>query len=174
MSFSRMSQSNKEPNVHDEIEFMPLTPAGFAGGDGADLRRLHDVPVELAVEIGRTRMTIGQTLELRPGSVVSLNRLAGGPVALLINAKPIARGEVVVIDEEFGLRVTDVVSTGRSIEDEADTAETAAAQAEADLIASITGSEEPATLADPFADASVDDLPIGGLPEPGVVEPELG
>jgi flagellar motor switch/type III secretory pathway protein FliN len=43
--------------VHDEIEFMPLHPAGTAGGDGADLRRLHDVPVELAVEIGRTRMT---------------------------------------------------------------------------------------------------------------------
>src|SRR4051812_35259794 len=156
---------------------MPLEPAGGVGSDGADLRRLYDVPVELAVEIGRTRMTIGQTLELRPGSVVSLNRLAGEPVDLLINGKPIARGEVVVIDEEFGLRVTDVVSTGRSIEDEADTAETAAAQAEADLIASIAGSEEPAPLPDPlpgpFADASIDDLPIGGLPEPGVVEPEL-
>jgi flagellar motor switch protein FliN/FliY len=159
--------------VHDEIEFQPLQPASVAGGDGADLRRLHDVPVELAVEIGRTRMTIGQTLELRPGSVVSLNRLAGEPVDLLINGKPIARGEVVVIDEEFGLRVTDVVSTGRSIEDEAETAEAAAARAEADLLASMAGAEEPAPLPDPFADASVDDLPIGGLPEPGVVDPEL-
>jgi len=156
--------------VHDEIEFMPLQPAGTAGGDGADLRRLHDVPVELAVEIGRTRMTIGQTLELRPGSVVSLNRLAGEPVDLLINGKPIARGEVVVIDEEFGLRVTDVVSSGRSIEDEAETAEAVAAQAEADLIASMAGSEQPEPLPDPFADASVDDLPMGGLPTPGVVE----
>ena len=63
--------------MHDEIEFMPLQPASAAGGDGADLRRLHNVPVELSVEIGRTRMTIGQTLDLRPGSVVSLNRLAG-------------------------------------------------------------------------------------------------
>jgi flagellar motor switch protein FliN len=160
--------------VHDEIEFMPLQPAGGAAGDGADLRRLHDVPVELAVEIGRTRMTIGQTLELRPGSVVSLNRLAGEPVDLLINGKPIARGEVVVIDEEFGLRVTDVVSTGRSLEDEAETAEAAAAQAEADLLASIAPDEAPQPLPDPFADASVDDLPIGGLPEPGVVQPEPG
>jgi flagellar motor switch protein FliN len=160
--------------VHDEIEFMPLEPAAGAGEDGADLRRLHDVPVELAVEIGRTRMTIGQTLELRPGSVVSLNRLAGEPVDLLINGKPIARGEVVVIDEEFGLRVTDVVSTGRSIEDEAETAEAVAAQAEADLLASMTAAEEPQPLPDPFADASVDDLPIGGLPEPGVVEPSPG
>src|ERR1700704_3836521 len=113
---------------------MPLQPTNGLGGDGADLRRLHDVPVELAVEIGRTRMTIGQTLDLRPGSVVSLNRLAGEPVDLLINGKPIARGEVVVIDEEFGLRVTDVVSTGRSLEDEvAESAEAAAARAEADL-----------------------------------------
>ena len=55
-------------------------------------------------------MTIGQTLDLRPGSVVSLNRLAGEPVDLLINGKPIARGEVVVIDEEFGLRVTEVLA----------------------------------------------------------------
>jgi flagellar motor switch protein FliN/FliY len=160
--------------VHDEIEFMPLQPAGGAAGDGADLRRLHDVPVELAVEIGRTRMTIGQTLELRPGSVVSLNRLAGEPVDLLINGKPIARGEVVVIDEEFGLRVTDVVSTGRSLEDEAETAEAVAARAEADLLASMAPAEEPQPLPDPFADASVDDLPIGGLPEPGVVQPDIG
>jgi flagellar motor switch protein FliN/FliY len=159
--------------VHDEIEFMPLQPAGIAGGEGADLRRLHDVPVELAVEIGRTRMTIGQTLELRPGSVVSLNRLAGEPVDLLINGKPIARGEVVVIDEEFGLRVTDVVSASRgTIEDEAEAADiAAAAQAEADLLAHIGAAADP--LADPFshgdslADASVDDLPMGGLPTPG-------
>ena len=160
--------------MHDEIEFMPLQPAGGAVGNGADLRRLHDVPVELAVEIGRTRMTIGQTLELRPGSVVSLNRLAGEPVDLLINGKPIARGEVVVIDEEFGLRVTDVVSTGRSLEDEAETAEEAAAQAEAELMASMASAEEPQPLPDPFADASVDDLPLGGLPEPGVVQPDIG
>jgi flagellar motor switch protein FliN/FliY len=158
--------------VHDEIEFMPLQPASAAGGDGADLRRLHDVPVELAVEIGRTRMTIGQTLDLRPGSVVSLNRLAGEPVDLLINGKPIARGEVVVIDEEFGLRVTDVVSSGRSIEDEAETAAAAAARAEADLLASMAGGADvqPDPLGDPFADASVDDLPMGGLPTPGTVD----
>jgi flagellar motor switch protein FliN/FliY len=76
-----------------------------------ELQRLHDVPVELAVEIGRTRMTIGETLALGPGSIVSLNRLAGEPVDLLVNGRPIARGEVVVVDEEFGLRVTEIVST---------------------------------------------------------------
>jgi flagellar motor switch protein FliN/FliY len=76
-----------------------------------DLQPLHDVPVELAVEIGRTRMTIGETLALGPGSIVSLNRLAGEPVDLLVNGRPIARGEVVVVDEEFGLRVTEIVSS---------------------------------------------------------------
>ena len=74
-----------------------------------DLKRLHDVPVELAVEIGRTTMTIRETLELVPGAIVSLNRLAGEPVDLLVNGRPLARGEVVVIDEEFGLRITEIL-----------------------------------------------------------------
>ena len=84
------------------------TPPSAAGA-GADLGRLSDVPVELAVEIGRTRMTVGATLELRPGSIVVLDRVAGEPVDLLVNGTPIARGEVVVIDEEFALRVTEVL-----------------------------------------------------------------
>lgn len=75
----------------------------------ADLRRLSEVPMELSVEIGRTGMTVGETLELRPGSIVTLDRLAGEPVDLLVNGTPIARGEVVVVDEQFGLRVTEIV-----------------------------------------------------------------
>ena len=85
-------------------------PGAAPAGD-ADLARLHAVPVELAVEIGRTRMTIGDTLGLGPGSIITLNRMAGEPVDLLVNGRPIARGEVVVIDEEFGLRVTEVVGS---------------------------------------------------------------
>ena len=57
-------------------------------------------------------MTIRETLALGPGSIVTLNRLAGEPVDLLVNGKPIARGEVVVLDEEFGLRVTEVLVGG--------------------------------------------------------------
>jgi flagellar motor switch protein FliN/FliY len=75
-----------------------------------DLRRLSAVPVDLSVEIGRTRMTVGETLELREGSVVTLDRMAGEPVDLLVNGTPIARGEVVVIDEQFGLRLTQVLA----------------------------------------------------------------
>jgi flagellar motor switch protein FliN/FliY len=74
-----------------------------------DLRRLSAVPVELTVEMGRTQMTVGETLELRQGSIVTLNRMAGEPVDLLVNGTLIARGEVVVIDEQFGLRVTEVL-----------------------------------------------------------------
>jgi flagellar motor switch protein FliN/FliY len=57
-------------------------------------------------------MTIGETLALGPGSIVTLSRLAGEPVDLLVNGRPIARGEVVVVDEEFGLRVTEIVTVG--------------------------------------------------------------
>jgi flagellar motor switch protein FliN/FliY len=78
-------------------------------GPFRDLRRLSDVPVDLTVEIGRTRMTVGETLELRQGSIIPLNRMAGEAVDLLVNGAPIARGEVVVIDEQFGLRVTEVI-----------------------------------------------------------------
>jgi flagellar motor switch protein FliN/FliY len=76
---------------------------------GVDLRRLSEVPIDLTVEIGRTRMTVGETLDLRAGSIVTLNRMAGEPVDLLVNGTPIARGEVVVIDEQFGVRITDVL-----------------------------------------------------------------
>lgn len=101
--------------MSDTVEYPPFEAGVEPGGTGApaggsDLDRLHDVPVELAVEIGRTRMTIGETLALGPGAIVTLNRLAGEPVDLLVNGKPIARGEVVVVDEEFGLRITEVVS----------------------------------------------------------------
>lgn len=97
----------------DYVPFVTTTAPRAAGATGAagELERLYDVQVELSVEIGRTRMTIREALALGPGSIVSLHRLAGEPVDLLVNGKPIARGEVVVIDEEFGLRVTDVVTS---------------------------------------------------------------
>jgi flagellar motor switch protein FliN len=105
--------------MSDPVDYVPFettvtTPGETGAGASAELERLYDVPVELAVEIGRTQMTIRETLALGPGSIVTLNRLAGEPVDLLVNGKPIARGEVVVIDEEFGLRVTEVVASESS------------------------------------------------------------
>jgi flagellar motor switch protein FliN/FliY len=95
-----------------DVEFTPLDsdppaqPAAAPGG--ADLTRLTDVTVELTVEVGRTNMSLGETMSLGQGSVVTLDRLADKPVDLLVNGRPIARGEVVVIDEQFGLRITEV------------------------------------------------------------------
>jgi flagellar motor switch protein FliN len=81
-----------------------------------DLRRLSAVPVDLSVEMGRSRMTVGETLELRQGSIITLDRMAGEPVDLLVNGTAIARGEVVVIDEQFGLRVTEMLGDASSSE----------------------------------------------------------
>ncbi len=81
---------------------------GAAASD-ADLSRLSEIPMELSVEIGRTHMTVGETLDLRVGSVVTLERLAGETADLLVNGTSIARGEVVVIDEQYGLRITEIL-----------------------------------------------------------------
>ena len=85
----------------------PLT----AGASPRELERLTDVDLKLTVEVGRTRMTLGQALALGPGSVITLDRLAVHPVDLLVNGMPVARGEVVVIDDVFGLRVTQIVAS---------------------------------------------------------------
>jgi flagellar motor switch protein FliN/FliY len=99
--------------MSERLELQQLPAAGEPAAVGpntvGDLRRLSAVPVDLSVEIGRSRMTVGETLELRPGSIITLNRMAGEPVDLLVNGTSIARGEVVVIDEQFGLRVTEVL-----------------------------------------------------------------
>lgn len=81
-----------------------------------DLAMVLDVPVQLVVEIGRTRMSIRETLAIGRGSIITLEKLAGEPADLLVNGRLIARGEVVAVDEEFGFRVTDVVSAERRLE----------------------------------------------------------
>ena len=96
-----MSQDVDLPQLHDD--------ASAPGIARADLSRLSAVPVDLSVEIGRARMTVGETLELREGSVITLDRMADQPVQLFVNGTPIARGEVVVIDEQFGLRLTQIL-----------------------------------------------------------------
>jgi len=93
-----------------EAQAEPASGGGPVAAASHDLTAVLDVPVELAVEIGRTRMTIRDTLGIAPGSLIALDRVAGEPVDLLVNGRRIARGEVVAIDEEFGLRVTEVVS----------------------------------------------------------------
>lgn len=76
------------------------------------LSLLRDVEMTLSVEIGRARMTVRELLSLTPGTVVELDRAAGAPADLLVNGRLIARGEVVVVDEDFGLRITEIVQPG--------------------------------------------------------------
>jgi flagellar motor switch protein FliN len=95
---------------HTFAEIEAAAPLGAAPDVSfADLAPVVDVPVELTVEIGRTTMTIGETLTIGPGTIIGLKRMTGEPVDLLVNGKRLARGEVIAIDEEFGLRVTEVI-----------------------------------------------------------------
>jgi len=76
----------------------------------AGLELLHDVEMEVTAELGRTRMSVRELLSLIPGTVIELDRAAGGPADLLVNGRLLARGEVVVIDENFGIRITEIVA----------------------------------------------------------------
>ena len=81
-----------------------------AGGGGHDLNLVLDIPVQLTVELGRTRIPIKNILQLAQGSVVELDTLAGEPMDVLVNGYLIAQGEVVVVNEKFGIRLTDIVT----------------------------------------------------------------
>jgi len=81
-----------------------------AAGSLPNLDLLMDVPLELTVELGRTRRLLKEVLDLAPGVVLELNRAAGEPVDVLVNGEVIARGEVVVVDENFGIRITEIAS----------------------------------------------------------------
>lgn len=83
---------------------------GGRQGQRPALDLLHDVEMEVTAELGRTRMSVRELLGLVPGAVVELDRAAGGPADLLVNGRLLARGEVVVIDENFGIRITEIVA----------------------------------------------------------------
>jgi flagellar motor switch protein FliN/FliY len=95
-----------EPRGH---EFQSLTGAAPSGLASRSLDLLHDVEMGVTAELGRTRMTVRDLLSLAPGAVVELDRAAGSPVDVLVNGTLIARGEVVVIDEEFGIRISEIL-----------------------------------------------------------------
>jgi flagellar motor switch protein FliN/FliY len=103
------------PAAVNPAAFTPLAPHG-AAGESAGIDLLLDVALQVSVELGRTRLTIGELLALRAGSVVELDKLAGEPADILVNGTRIARGEVVVVDEKFGVRVLEVVSQAKRIQ----------------------------------------------------------
>lgn len=84
--------------------------------DLSGLERIMDIPLTISVELGRTKIQIGDLLHLAQGSVVELNKVAGEPLDVYVHGKLIARGEAVVINEQFGIRLTDIVSHSERIE----------------------------------------------------------
>lgn len=92
------------------VQFANLGNPAFGQTDANNLNLLMDIPLKVTVELGRTQKQIKDILELSQGSIIELDKLAGEPVDILVNNKLIAKGEVVVIDENFGVRVTDIVS----------------------------------------------------------------
>ncbi|UQZ32108.1 flagellar motor switch phosphatase FliY [Paenibacillus sp. PK3_47] len=102
-------QPNRNVNVQP-VQFANLNAGAFGNIDENNLNLLMDIPLRVTVELGRTQKQIKDILEMSQGSIIELDKLAGEPVDILVNNKLIAKGEVVVIDENFGVRVTDIVS----------------------------------------------------------------
>jgi flagellar motor switch protein FliN/FliY len=92
----------------------PNSPAG--GAQEMNLNLILDVSVTLSLEVGTVPMTVRDLLQLAPGAIVELNRLASEPLDVLVNGVRIARGELVVVDEKFGIRLTEVVSPAERME----------------------------------------------------------
>lgn len=114
----------EEQDAHDEDDAQPVeldefdaiaAPAASASDGQPDLDVILDIPVNISMEVGRTSITIRNLLQLNQGSVIELDRLAGEPLDVLVNGTLIAHGEVVVVNEKFGIRMTDVISPSERI-----------------------------------------------------------
>lgn len=106
-----------KPEAATEVQAEQVAPASFTnfaptpgGAAGNDINMILDIPVQLTVELGRTRIPIKHILQLAQGSVVELDALAGEPMDVLVNGYLIAQGEVVVVNDKFGIRLTDIVT----------------------------------------------------------------
>lgn len=117
-----MAESGDDVSSDDEMmgatsveleEFTPTASVSVEGGP--DLDTILDIPVTIAMEVGSTAITIKNLLQLNQGSVIELDRLAGEPLDVLVNGTLIAHGEVVVVNEKFGIRMTDVISPAERI-----------------------------------------------------------
>ena len=94
----------------DKNVVMTAEDSRLARTDFSKLKMILDVPLKVSVELGRTKMLVNDLLQLGQGSVIELDKIAGEPMEILINDKLVAMGEVVVVNEKFGVRLTDVVS----------------------------------------------------------------
>jgi flagellar motor switch protein FliN/FliY len=107
-----MNANAAEPRT---AEFDDLQEEGQSSGGDVNLDVILDVPVTLSMEVGRTRIPIRNLLQLNQGSVVELDRAAGEPLDVFVNGTLVAHGEVVVVNEKFGIRLTDVISPAERI-----------------------------------------------------------
>lgn len=120
-----MAESGDEEGDDDEPDETPRKPLeefegsggyGSHGGDTPNLDVILDIPVVISMEVGNTQIPIRNLLQLNQGSVIELDRLAGEPLDVLVNGTLIAHGEVVMVNEKFGIRLTDVVSQQERIQ----------------------------------------------------------
>ena len=103
-----MAQPMQEMNVQS-AQFQAFSPDLVAVNQRENINLIMDVPLEVTVELGRTTKSIQDILEFAPGTIIELNKIAGEPIDVLVNGKYVARGEVVVIEENFGVRVTEII-----------------------------------------------------------------
>lgn len=109
-----MEENGQRP-VARPVQFAAFARnGGGAAASNASLDLLRDVELRVTVELGRTQMPIREVLPLAPGAIVELDRLAGEPVDVLVNGIPFAHGEIVVVDDKFGVRVTEVIQNRRT------------------------------------------------------------
>ena len=101
-------QPPQMPNVQP-ASFQPFTGSVTAGNQPENIGLIMDVPLEVTVELGRTKKSIKEILDFAPGTIVELNKIAGEPVDVLVNGKYVAKGEVVVIEESFGIKITEII-----------------------------------------------------------------
>ena len=107
--FGAPLQQGVQPNVQPAM-FSNFEPVQLQESEAKNLDILLDIPLQVTVQLGKTKRSVKEILELSPGSIIELDKLAGEPVDIFINNRPIAKGEVVVIEENFGVRVTDILS----------------------------------------------------------------
>lgn len=98
----------QQPQNVQPAQFQPFTNTNFVGGS-ENIGLIMDVPLQVTVELGRTSKSIQEILEFSPGTIIELNKIAGEPIDVLVNGKYVAKGEVVVIEESFGVRVTEII-----------------------------------------------------------------
>lgn len=125
MALAEQAESEAEPQAQETPSpsapnagasvFKPLSMPQPAAAT-RELEMIMDIPVKLSVELGRTRITIKQLLELAQGSVLALDGLAGEPMDILINSYLIAQGEVVVVDDKYGIRITEIITPSERVQ----------------------------------------------------------